>query len=133
MSNEQERYARAKDFLQEKDLAQAELKFIEFLLSFPDSKQGEDELLSYFYNNTFSFHDQVPDSEFIRAVLEVLGDMHEDGGSHSYRGIYFWRQLRNAIIECKDAKDKYAKWKSAIMKQVIAGKLTREMIENYYK
>lgn len=133
MNNEKEKYDRARDFLIEKNIDQAEIKFIEFLLSFPDSVQGEDEIFSYFCNNLFYYYDQVTESKFIKNVLRALGDMKEDGGSHEYQGIIFWRQVRNVIIECRDAKDKFSKWKSEIMKHVIEEELSREAIENYYR
>ncbi len=82
--------------------------FFEFLLQFPPTEEGEKSILNYFFQTNFMFDDfnEYYGSDIINTVLNILGDINEDGGSHSYKGIYYWSQVRQTIeIYLKDEKD----------------------------
>lgn len=101
-------------FLFAKDQVEAEDLFVEFATWFPGSERGEKQILEFFWNHSFIFEAFVPDSKFIKDVLRVLGDINEDGGSHDYKQLKFWHQVRNALLRCKDSHDKYSVWKDSL-------------------
>lgn len=78
------------------------LGFIDFFLQYPDSEEGEKKVLKYFGGSGWVFGGWsrlYKDSFIINAIVRILIDIQEDGGSHSpYSGINTWSQVRRMLV-----------------------------------
>jgi hypothetical protein len=106
-------------------------------LTFPDSGEWNEELLTYFTGNQYhfdAFSKYYKFSRLISDILELLAGIQEDGWSSICFGIHFWRQIRKALILARKSWNPEANFLRLLENEAIDSKWKDiKFYRDYYK